>query len=238
MAQPCVEETLAAMLGDDLRDPRLIRLRGRGAERQCHLRQAQLEQPVAAPGLAVVITLRHGPRDDLDLAIIEAKAAIDGGDLRLDCPLVRQQQPRLAAFDDGGRDGASVDVGERLRGENDAGVLLAQRLQPFAKLAGEALVVECQPAFIDDDERRRSVEPILDAVEELGQNGGRGLGADQPLGLEGLHRRSAEMLGLGVQQPAPGPADAVWPERLFQVVGLQQDAETGDRAFLDRRRSQ
>jgi hypothetical protein len=58
---------------------------------------------------------------------------------------------RLAALDDGGRDGRAVDVGERLRGEDDAGVLLAQRLQPFAELAGEALVVEREPALVDDE---------------------------------------------------------------------------------------
>jgi hypothetical protein len=35
-----------------------------------------------------------------------------------------------------------LDVGEALRREDDAGVLLAQRLQPFAELRGEGRSVE------------------------------------------------------------------------------------------------
>src|SRR3546814_5600770 len=83
--------------------------------------------------LAVVVALGHRPREDFDLAIVETEAAIDGGDLRLDRALVRQQDAGLAALDDGRRDRRAVDVGERLRGEDDAGVLLAQRLEPLAK---------------------------------------------------------------------------------------------------------
>ena len=96
----------------------------------------------------------------------------------------------------------TVDVGQRLRGEDDGGVLLPQRLQPLAKLAGEALVVEGQPAFVDDQQRRPAVEPAFDAMEEIGEHGGRGAGADQPLGLERLHRGVAKPLGLGVEQTA------------------------------------
>ena len=83
---------------------------------------------------------------------------------------------------------------ERLRGEDDAGVLLAQRLQPFAELPGEAVVVEREPAFVDDEQRRAAVEAVLDAMEEIGEHGRRRARADQPFGLEGLDRRLAEML--------------------------------------------
>jgi hypothetical protein len=65
------------------------------------------------------------------------------------------------------------------------------------------LVVEREPAFVDDEQRRRAVEPALDAVEEIGEHGGGRARADQPLGLERLHRRLAEMFGLGVEQPSP-----------------------------------
>ena len=54
-------------------------------------------------------------------------------------------------------------------------------------------------------ERRPAVEAALDAMEEIGQHGGRCAGADQALGLEGLHRCGAELLGLGVEQPAEAP---------------------------------
>ena len=48
-----------------------------------------------------------------------------------------------------------------MRGEDDAGVLLPERLQPFAELAGEALVVEREPAFIDDQQGWATVEAVL-----------------------------------------------------------------------------
>src|SRR3546814_6424990 len=119
--------------------------------------------------LAVVVALGHRPREDFDLAIFETEAAIDGGDLRLDRALVRQQDAGLAALDDGRRDRRAVDVGERLRGEDDAGVLLAQRLEPLAKLACKALVVEREPAFIDNQQRRSPVEAVFDAGDTVGE---------------------------------------------------------------------
>ena len=88
------------------------------------------------------------------------------------------------------------------------GVLLPQRLQPFAELPGEAAIVEREPALVDDEQRRPAVEPVLDAVEQIGEHRGRRAGADQALGLEGLDVGLAEALGLGIEQPAPGAADA------------------------------
>ena len=127
-----------------------------------------------------------------------------------------RKKPRRAALDDGGRDGAAVDIGQRLRGEDDGGVLLAQRLQPLAQLRGEARVVEREPALVDDQQRRPAVEAAFDAMEEIGEHGGRRAGADQALGLEGLHRGLAEPLGLGVEQPAVRTADAIGLQRLLQ----------------------
>ena len=103
---------LAAMLGDGARDLGLVGLGGGGGEREADFGKAQLEQPIAAARLAVIVPLGRGPREDLDLAIVEAEAAIDRGDLRLDGSLVRQQEPGLAALDDGGCDRRAVDVGQ------------------------------------------------------------------------------------------------------------------------------
>ena len=125
------------------------------------------------------------------------------GDLRFERALVRQEEPRRAALDDGGRDGAAVDVGERLGGEDDARVLLPQRLQPFAELAGEAAIVEGEPALVDDEQGGPAVEAVLDAVEEIGEDRRRGARADQPLGLEGLH--------LGLAEPLASPHRAAGP---------------------------
>ena len=76
-------------------------------------------------------------------------------------------------------------------------------------MRGEAGVVEREPALVDDEQRRPAVEPGLDAMEQIGEHGGRGAGADQPFGLEGLNVGLAETLGLGVEQPAVGPAEAI-----------------------------
>ena len=101
------------------------------------------------------------------------------------------------------------------------GVLLPQRLQPLAELAGEAGIVEREPALVDDEQGRPAVEPIFDAVKQIGQHGGRGAGADQALGLEGLDLRFAKTLGLRIEQAAPGPGDGVGLQRLLQRIGLQ-----------------
>src|SRR5690606_29904783 len=131
-------------------------------------------------------------------------------------------------LDDGRRDGRPVDVAKALRGKDDGGVLLSERLQPFAELAGKAVVVERQPALVDDDEGRRPVEAVLDAMEEIGEHRRRRTGADEALGLESLHARFAEMLDLRVEQPPIGATHAKGPERLFEIIGLEQYGQTGD----------
>ena len=166
-------------------------------------REAQLEQAIAAARLAVIVALRRGAAEDLDLPVVEAEAAIDRRDLRFERALVGQEEPRRAALDDRRRDRAAVDVGERLGGEDDAGVLLAQRLQPFAQLAGKAAIIERKPAFVDDEQGGPAVEAVLDAVEEIGEDRRRGARADQPFGLEGLDLGFAEPLAS--RRRAAGP---------------------------------
>ena len=225
---------LVAMLGEHAIDDRVIGLGRGGAEGERDRTEAQFEQAVAAAGLAVVVALGRGARDDLDLPVVQAEPPIDRGDLRLDRALVGKEDACRAALDDRWRDRAAIDVGERLGGEDDGGVLLAQRLQPFAQLRGEAAVVEREPALVDDEERRAAVEPAFDAMEEIGEYGAGGAGADQALGLERLHGRLAEPLALGVEQPAIGAADAVRPQRLLELRGLQQHGKPGQRPLADR----
>ncbi len=109
-AQPRREEAVATMLGDKSGNALVVGFRGCGAEREADFGQPQFEQAVAPPRLAVVVPLGRCPCEDFDLPVIEAEAPIDGGDLRFDSPLIRQEQSRRAAFDDGGRDVAAVDV--------------------------------------------------------------------------------------------------------------------------------
>ena len=150
-AQPDVEEFVATMFGKNAGDGGLIGLGRGGAERERHFAEPQLEQPVSAPRLAIVVALGRRPGEDLDLAVVEAEAPVDRGDLRLDRPLVGQEQSRRAALDDRGRNGGAVDVARALRGEDDGSVLLSERLQPLAELAGETFVIQRQPSLVDDD---------------------------------------------------------------------------------------
>ena len=65
----------------------------RRRRRRARLRtEAELEQPVAAARLAVVVALGRRAGEDLDLAVVEAEAAVDRGDLRLDRALVGQEE--------------------------------------------------------------------------------------------------------------------------------------------------
>ena len=136
-----------------------------------------------------------------------------------------------------GRDGARLDVGERLRGEHDARVLLAQRLEPLAQLRPEGRIVEREPALIDDQQGRASVEPALDTMEQVGEHGRCRAGADQSFSFEGLDIRLAKPFGLGVQQPAPRASDAIRLQRLLQRGGLEQDREAREGTFAGPGRS-
>ncbi len=75
-------------------------------------------------------------------------------------------------------------------------------------------------------------------MEEVGEHRGGGGGADQPLGLEGLHLGRAQPLRLGVQQPSPGASEGIGLQRALERLGLQQHGEAGQGALMDRRRGE
>src|SRR3546814_8104225 len=124
MAQPLGRERGCPVSFDDLGDAELVGLDRGGGEGQRDLAQPQLEQPVAAPRLAVVVALRRRPAEDYDLAGVEPKAFVDGGDLMLGGARVRQVDARRAGLDDGLRAVDRLYVGETLLDEDHAGVLL------------------------------------------------------------------------------------------------------------------
>ena len=108
-------------------------------------------------------------------------------------------------------------------GEDDRSVLLPQRLQPFAKLAGEAAVVEREPALVDDKQGGAAIEPILDTMEQVGEDCGRRARPDQSLGLERLDLCFAQALVFRVEQSPPRTPDRIRLQRLLQRIRLQQD---------------
>src|SRR3546814_3865260 len=128
----------------------LVLRRGRAREGQRRRPQVEVEQAVAETGLVVVVAL--GPRggDDFDLPPVEAEALVDRANLRLGRLRVRQEDADGAALDDRGRDAGVLDVRQRLRGEDDAHVSFAQRLEPLADARGEHRVVQEQPGLIEN----------------------------------------------------------------------------------------
>src|SRR3546814_11952954 len=104
---------LCRSFGYDLCDRRLVRLCRSGAQCERHVRQAELEKPVAASRLTVIVALRRCPREDLDLPVVEPDAAIDRGDLRFDCAFVGEGKTGLATHDDGGSNRSTGDTRER-----------------------------------------------------------------------------------------------------------------------------
>ena len=104
MTEPGRREFCMAVRCEELADTDLIGL-GRGC-RKCErdLAQAKIEQPVAAPRLAIIIALGRCPAQYFDLAIVEAEPLIDPRDLRLGGAFVGQEDACRAAFDDRRRD--------------------------------------------------------------------------------------------------------------------------------------
>src|SRR3546814_2479697 len=89
-----------------------------------------------------------------------------------------------------------LDIGEALRGEHHARILLAQRLEPFAKLRGERRTVEHEPAFVDDDQAGTPVKPALDPVKEIGEHGRSRGRTDEAFGLERSEEHTSELQSL------------------------------------------
>src|SRR3546814_18010740 len=93
--QPSSEKIVETVFGYDLCDRSLVRLCRSGAQCERHVRQAELEKPVAASRLTVIVALRRCPREDLDLPVVEPEAAIQAGALRLVGAFVGMEKPGL-----------------------------------------------------------------------------------------------------------------------------------------------
>ena len=61
-------------------------------------------------------------------------------------------------------------------------------------------------------------------MEKIGEHSRGGPRANQPFDLERLYVGRPEMLRLCIEQPTVGTADAIRTQRLFQIIGLEQNA--------------
>ncbi len=199
MAQPGAREAGHAGVQQHAVYVALVLRRGSARKRQSRRPQVEVEQAVAEAGLVVVVALGLRGGDDFDLPPVEAEALVDRANLRLGRLRVGQENPTRAALDDRGRDARILDVGKALRGEDDADVLLAQRLEPLADTRSKHRVIEEQPRFIEDQQRGRTVEAFIEARKEVMQHGhDGGLAVHQLLHLEALHVGHAEAVMVGV----------------------------------------
>src|SRR3546814_19536129 len=117
------------MFGERRVDPGLCRGVGRSAQREGDRTKAQLEQPVAARGLQVIVPLGRRPGDQLDLAVVEAEARIDVMALRLYRAVVGQEDALRAALDACWRDRGAGDAGTPFRREQPRPILLSKHLE-------------------------------------------------------------------------------------------------------------
>ncbi len=186
--------------------------------------------------MVVVVALGLRGRHDLDLARVQPEALVDRADLRLGRLRVGQKNPTGAAFDHRRGNARILDVGQRLRGEDDADILLAQCLEPLADAGGEHRVIKKQPGFIEDQQRGRAVEAFIEAGEQVAQHGQhRRLAVHEFFHLEALHGTRAKAIRIRVQQLAVGAAQHIGRERLAQCVRLQQHRQARHRALFDGR---
>src|SRR3546814_16617788 len=107
-----------------------------------------------------------GACDQLDLPFVESEALIGRARLRLDRPVVGEQDSLRAAFDDGGGNRTVGDIGEALRREYDRDILLAQHLEPFADTGGDKRIVEEHPSFKEAEHGRASLDPLYTPVNK------------------------------------------------------------------------
>lgn len=233
MAQPRTGKAGSAGLRQHAVDVALVLRCGCAREGERGRPRVEVEQAIAEARLVVVVALGLRGGDDLDLPAVEAKALVDHANLRLGRLRVRQENPTGAALDDRGRDGRVLDVRQALRGEDDADVFLAQRFQPRPDAGGERRLIEEQPRLIENQQRRRTVETLIEAGEQVAQHRLHGGGAvHQFFHLEALHRTGTRAVAVGVQQLAVRAAKHIGRQGLAQRVRLQQHGKPGHRALL------
>ena len=122
-------------------------------------------------------------------------------------------------FDDGARNAAGQGVLGALSAETDNAVALADGLFPVLDPLDENLVVQRLPALVDDDDRGRPVQPLLDTVEQI--HHGRRAGGRIVEDLGEVEADGAlvqiQAIGLVVEQPGVVARAVPWGQARGQV---------------------
>ena len=95
-------------------------------------------------------------------------------------------------------------VGQALRRHHHGAVLRAQQPQPGVDLLAEGGLAQHGPGLVQHEQRRRAIERLLEATEQVEQHGdGRLLlEREQVLHLEHHEAAVADAVTFGVEQPA------------------------------------
>src|SRR5665213_4269099 len=225
-------EVVATVLCQNAIDKSLIGGRRSPAEGKRHRPQSQFDQPVAAARLEIILPFGNGAGNEFDLAVVQAELFIGFASLRLDCPVVRQEDTLRATFDDGRSNRGIGDVRERLRGENEGDVLLAQHFQPFADARGKKRIIQIDPGFIQNEERWPSGEACLQPMKEIGQNRQNDTRlVHQAFGFEALNICQSKPIFGRVQQLSERAFQRVGQKRRFERIRLEQYRQSRQRAF-------
>ncbi len=195
--------------------------------------QAEVEQAAPVRVHDVVLALRGGKGQNLDLPGVETDGLIQRFDV-LGLGLgVGQKDLGRAGLEDHVGNARARQVGQRLGGEHDCRVGLAQDFEPFPDLGLEGGMAEHDPGFIKDQQRGLAFEALLDAVEQIGQHRPHELVAlvHQVLHLEDLEHVLPQAVGLGVEQMAGHAAQGVGLQGFAQALILQQHKEVGQGAL-------
>ena len=164
LAQPAASVPLFKFL--DLGERFLV---GDGEERHLQTPQRQLKKPVSFLGCVVVLPLRNGACDDVDLPRVQPHAPVHfGGVLALGVGIGKEY---LAGgrFPDNVKNAGVHRVGERLRRHDDGAIILPHDLQPLPDLLAEDRMPENNPRLVKHDGGGLAVEGAFDPAEQAQQ---------------------------------------------------------------------
>src|SRR5579875_901387 len=235
-AQPLDGPSLAVLFDKTPGGENVI-LRTRTDEGEGDWPERELEEPASERGYIVVVAFGRRLGDDLDLAVAEAEAPVylaRGGVGRL---RVRQIEPCRAGLENHVAMSRIGDLAEALRREYDRRVLFAQRAQPLLDLRSEDAACEHHPGLIQDDERRAAVEPLVDAMEEVGDDRHDHLRAHRHQGfeLEGDERAFEHHVAIGVEKAPERAGERKGAEPVADRLVLHLGDEVADGPLLRRR---
>ena len=208
-------------------------------ERKFNRAQGKPENTISLFARIVVILLWRHVGDDLNLTIIAIKHRIEFFALLRTCLFIRQIHAVRAVLHDGMQEFRLIrKVGQVLRREDNARILLTHILKVFAQFFFEDWVIKEKPALIQNDNGRPfctanlRFDPMKQVFQRCGDDGGR------------RHKRFHFVY---LPKPRPGYIFAVVKE--FSVTSLHREsfqglpnllilhkfAETGQGAPFDRK---